>query len=168
MIEEALNGRMTHWEDPLNPDKNGAKQLPIILDTHRPLDLVSIMLGTTDLKHYMNLDPIDSAMGVSQLIDTVRECQCGRNGAMPEILVIAPPPYVDTDQPFGRLFENGAEKSKHFPEAYKEIADRQGVHFLDASKLTAPPANGDGVHIDETGAAAIGNGIADFIQAKIN
>ncbi len=84
VIEEALNGRMTHWEDPLNPDKNGA------------------------------------------------------------------------------------EKSKHFPEAYKEIADRQGVHFLDASELTAPPANGDGVHIDETGAAAIGNGIADFIQAKIN
>ena len=167
VIEEALNGRMTHLEDPLSLDKNGAKQLPIILDTHRPLDLVSIMLGTNDLKRYMNLDPIDSAMGISQLIDTVRECQCGRNGAAPEILVIAPPAYIDTVQPLGRLFENAAEKSKRFPQTYKEVTDRQGVHFLDAGKLAAPPACGDGVHIDETGAAAIGNAIADFIQANL-
>ncbi len=88
VIEEALNGRMTHWDDPLKPDKNGAKQLPVILDTHRPLDLISIMLGTNDLKHYMRLDPIDSAMGISQLIDTIRESKCGRDGNCPEILAI--------------------------------------------------------------------------------
>jgi lysophospholipase L1-like esterase len=77
-------------------------------------------------------------------------------------------PATDGERfPFGRLFENAAEKSKCFPQTYKEVTDKQGVHFLDASKLAAPPACGDGVHIDETGAAAIGNAIADFIQAKL-
>lgn len=164
VIEEALNGRMAHWEDPLNPNKNGAKQLPIILETHRPIDFISIMLGTNDLKRYLNLNPIDSAMGVSHLIDTIRESQCGRNGVTPEILVIAPPQYVDTNQPFGRLFEGAVEKSKCFPSAYKEIANAQGVHFLDASKSATPPASGDGVHIDEIGSTAIGNAIANLIQ----
>lgn len=167
VIEEALNGRMTHWNDPLDTNKNGARQLPFILDAHRPLDLVSIMLGTNDMKHYMGLDPVDSALGMSKLIDLIRERNCGRDEGNPEIIVIAPPPYVDAARPFGRIFEGAAEKSKRFPAAYKEIAHTQDVHFFDASAAAIPPMDGDGVHIDSQGCAAIGHRLADFIQQTI-
>ncbi|MEM9158133.1 MAG: GDSL-type esterase/lipase family protein [Verrucomicrobiota bacterium] len=166
IIEEALNGRMTHRDDPLNADKNAIKQLPFILDTHRPLDLVSIMLGINDMKHYMGLQAIDSAMGINTLIEIIRSANCGPDRGVPEILIIAPPVYVNADKPFGRSFVDASDKSKHFATAYQEIADKQGVHFFNAAPLAAPPADGDGVHIDAPGCAAIANALADFIQKE--
>jgi lysophospholipase L1-like esterase len=50
VIEEGLNGRTTVWDDPIEGYKNGAAYLVPCLTTHRPLDLVIIMLGTNDLK----------------------------------------------------------------------------------------------------------------------
>src|SRR5215510_7647193 len=50
VIEEGLNGRTTVWDDPIEGYKNGAAYLIPCLTTHRPLDLVIIMLGTNDLK----------------------------------------------------------------------------------------------------------------------
>jgi lysophospholipase L1-like esterase len=37
------------------PERNGLKTLPIILESHLPLDLVILMLGTTDTKEMMNI-----------------------------------------------------------------------------------------------------------------
>ena len=164
VIEEALNGRMTVWDDPLNEDKNGSKQLPFILDSHRPLDLVIIMLGVNDMKYYMKLTALDSAMGCGKLIDIVKSASCGVNNEEPKILLIAPPAYVDSSQPFGKIFEGAVEKTKLFGEAYKEIAEAQNVHFFDASTVAAPPSNGDGVHIDKHGTRAIANKLLPIIS----
>ncbi len=50
IIPEGLNGRTTAFDDYLaDCDRNGAKVLPTILQTHAPLDLVIIMLGTNDM-----------------------------------------------------------------------------------------------------------------------
>ena len=168
IIEEALNGRMTAWEDPLNADKNATKQFPFILDSHRPLNLVSIMLGINDMKHYMNKTAIDSAMGISALIEQIKAAKCGPNGECPEIIVIAPPVYVDAEKPFGHIFDGAAEKSKGFAVAYKEIADAHGVNFFDAGKYAAPPMDGDGVHIDHHGTKAIGEALASFIKETLD
>ncbi|MCM8538501.1 MAG: SGNH/GDSL hydrolase family protein [Lentisphaeraceae bacterium] len=166
IIEEALNGRMTGWDDPLNVDKNAARQLPFILDSHRPLNLVSVMLGINDMKHYMNKTAIDSAMAISQLIEQVRAADCGREGACPEIIIISPPVYIDTEQPFGHIFDGAVEKSRGFAEAYKEVAEENGVHFFDAALYATPPISGDGVHIDAAGTKAIGEALAKYIQLQ--
>ncbi len=52
VIEEGLNGRTTVWEDPYKPGRNGLELLIPILDSHNPIDLVVVMLGTNDLKHF--------------------------------------------------------------------------------------------------------------------
>jgi lysophospholipase L1-like esterase len=51
VVEEALNGRMTVWDDPYEPvhDKNGKRHLAVALESHKPIDLVILMLGTNDL-----------------------------------------------------------------------------------------------------------------------
>jgi len=51
IIEEGLNGRTTVWDDPVEGNKNGKEHLPIMLETHRPIDLLILMLGTNDLKN---------------------------------------------------------------------------------------------------------------------
>lgn len=162
IIEEALNGRMTAWDDPVNEDKNGSRQLPFILDSQRPLDLVIIMLGVNDMKHYMHLTALDSAMGCSRLIDIIKAAACGNNNGTPQILLISPPLYVDSEKPWGRIFEGAIEKTKFFAETYKEVADAHKVHFFDASKAV-PPYDGDGVHIDDKGTEIIADNLAGLI-----
>ena len=50
ILEEGLNGRTTVWDDPIEGYKNGHTYLVPCLETHRPVDLVVLMLGTNDLK----------------------------------------------------------------------------------------------------------------------
>lgn len=166
VVEEALNGRMTAWEDPLTPQRNAKVQLPFLLESHRPLDLVSIMLGTNDLKHYMNLGPYDCAMGQNALIDIVETAGCGPGGGRPKVLLIAPPLVVETPTPFGHTFDGAIPKSQGFAAAYREIAGQRGCLFLDAASLAKTSVR-DGIHLDEAGHKAIGEAIAGVILREL-
>ena len=44
VIEEGLNGRTTLWDDPFEPGRRGLDYLLPCLRSHRPLDLVVVML----------------------------------------------------------------------------------------------------------------------------
>ena len=53
MIEEGLPGRTTVHPDPVEGEctRTASRVLPAILESHLPIDLVVLMLGTNDLKH---------------------------------------------------------------------------------------------------------------------
>ena len=64
VIEEGLSGRTTLWDDPIEEHKNGKKYLLPCLETHKPLDLVVIMLGTNDLDHmFFDVEERSGALG---------------------------------------------------------------------------------------------------------
>ena len=91
VIEEGCGGRTTVMEDWLEPDKNGRAQLPVALRTHRPLDLVVIMLGTNDMKKRFSLLPVDIAYGAAELGKLVESYDYG--GAwypVPQVLLVSP------------------------------------------------------------------------------
>ena len=48
VIEEGMGDRTTVWDDPLEPGRCGIQALPIALQSHKPLDLVILALGTND------------------------------------------------------------------------------------------------------------------------
>lgn len=50
VIEEGCSGRTTVYDSPGEPWKNGLSYLKPCLHTHKPLDIVILMLGTNDLK----------------------------------------------------------------------------------------------------------------------
>ena len=52
VIEEGLNGRTTVRDDMchLDTNLNGIRALPMLLEAHKPLDAIVIMLGTNDCK----------------------------------------------------------------------------------------------------------------------
>ena len=77
IIEEGLNGRTTVWEDPIEGYKNGQTYLIPCLETHRPLDLVTLMLGTNDLKKRFNLSAFDIAEGVRVLVNIIQKSNAG-------------------------------------------------------------------------------------------
>ena len=75
VIEEGLNGRTTVLEDPLQKGRNGSTYLLPCLESHRPLDLVVIMLGTNDMKHRYGVSAEEIAMGMEVLIKIVKNSE---------------------------------------------------------------------------------------------
>ena len=68
VIEEGLNGRTTVFDEPFRDGRNARTTLLAVLETHAPLDLLIIMLGTNDLKHHLNVSASESARGLGCLL----------------------------------------------------------------------------------------------------
>src|SRR3990170_7186772 len=80
VIEEGLGGRTTVSDDPVEGvDKNGRTYLYPCLMSHRPLDVVVVMLGTNDLKARFNASAWYIAESVGALVKIVKTAGAGRN-----------------------------------------------------------------------------------------
>ncbi|MCV2874637.1 GDSL-type esterase/lipase family protein [Rhodobacteraceae bacterium XHP0102] len=147
VIDEGLPGRTTVHDDPVEgPHKNGARVLPAILESHRPIDCVVIMLGTNDLKPRFAVGPVDIAQSVAKLIQAVRATSCGPAGDAPAIVVIAPPP-IEERGVLHEIFKGGHAKSVDLGKALEAMATREGVTFADlAGRIAVSPV--DGIHYE--------------------
>ena len=160
VIEEGLGGRTTVSDDPIEgADKNGKTYLYPCLMSHRPLDVVAIMLGTNDLKARFNKTAWEIAAGVGVLVDIVKTAAAGRNGGVPEILVVSPPPTCDSFTEYAEMFIGAPPKSHRLAAEYSRMAAERGVHFFDAgSVIKSSPV--DGIHFDPEMLPLLGNAIA--------
>lgn len=164
VIEEGLPGRTTVLPDPIGgAHKNGLAVLPAALGSHRPLDLVILMLGTNDMKRRFQVPAVEMADSLAALIATIRASRAGPGGGPPAILLIAPPPVLEAGC-LAEIFGGGAAKSTALGQVYAEVARREGVAFLDASAVIASSAL-DGVHFDAGEHAKLGRALADTVAA---
>jgi lysophospholipase L1-like esterase len=161
VIEEGLNGRTTVSDDPVEyyPDRNGRTYLPACLDSHRPLDVVAIMLGTNDLKARFNKSAWEVAQGVGVLVDIVKAAGVGRNGGVPEVVVICPPVILDRLPLHPDLFAGAPAKSRGLAAQYAAVAAERSVRFFDAGSVIASSAH-DGFHLDPEAHAGLGRALA--------
>ncbi|MGC8778032.1 MAG: SGNH/GDSL hydrolase family protein [Candidatus Caldatribacteriaceae bacterium] len=144
IIEEGLNGRTTGFDDPIEGDKNGRRHLPVLLESHRPLHLVIIMLGTNDLKERFGLSPAGIAQSAGVLVDMVF-----KSGVSQKVFLVAPPPLAElTELSEVWGFAGGVEKSKQLAGHYKTVARWYKCHFFDAGKVVKTSSL-DGVHWEE-------------------
>jgi lysophospholipase L1-like esterase len=145
IIEEGLNSRTTVWDDPLKgSQKNGLKYLIPCLASHKPLDLVVLMLGTNDMKQRFSLPTTEIARGINVLVEVILKSESGANGLSPEILLLSPPFLLEATG-FDDEFRNSYNKSQKLPGYVKKVADEHGCHFLDTSKIMVA-SELDGVH----------------------
>ena len=166
IIEEGLNGRTTFINEEGEggrPLRSGSDILQVILESHRPLDFVTIMLGTNDLKLEFNLSVEEIALGAKELCETVLNSEYLADN-VPQILLISPTHIGSTIMPDQEEFFNQArEKSHQFAEHYQKIANDLNIHFLDASKIVTP-SNGEGVHWDAEQHIKFGKYLAETIK----
>lgn len=162
VIEEGLNGRTTVLDDPTRVAKNGLTYLRPCLDSHAPLDLVVLMLGTNDLKHRFGLSPFDIAAGVGMLISVIQQTPCGSGNAAPPILLVAPPMVVSLSI-LADLFEGAETKSKELSPHYHVIAEQTRCHFLNAAAIVKPSPV-DGVHLDVEAHDLLGTAVAAKVR----
>lgn len=165
IIEEGLNGRTTVWEDPLEGYKNGYAYLIPCLETHRPLDLVVIMLGTNDLKLRFSLPPSDIAKGAGVLVKAVQQSEAGYAGAAPRVLLVAPPPVVRLTE-YAEMFAGAEEKSRKLGYWYRQIALERGCAFLDAGEVIVS-SELDGIHFEAGEHYKLGEAVARQVRVIV-
>ena len=160
VIEEGMNGRTTVFPDPVaDAERNGAVALPILLESHHPLDLVIIMLGTNDIKYANRCRAFDASMGMQRLVGLVKNHDYNADYAVPQILLVSPPHLVKTDDEwFNDLWGHAIEESKLFAKHYKRVAEENECYFFDAASVAVADKT-DGGHLDAANTRKIGEGL---------
>lgn len=154
IIEEGLFGRTTALEDPNRQGRNGQLYLGPCLESHNPLELVVLMLGTNDLKicYYEQSLPKAIAERMHTLVRMAKTLGKDAEGQPPKVLLVAPPyPQMNhlpgAYQPYF-LYPQLEASARQLAPLYQEIAVQEDIFFWDSGPyLTVSPR--DGVHLDE-------------------
>jgi lysophospholipase L1-like esterase len=151
-------------DDPVEgAHRNGLSVLPALLESHRPLDLVLVMLGTNDLKQRFSVNACDIAHSLERLVRVIKGSEAGPGGRAPGVLLVAPPPIVETGCLAG-MFAGGAAKSRRLAAEIRAVAARLDVPFLDAGEVVAVSPV-DGIHYGAEANPALAEAFAAAITA---
>jgi len=142
---------------------NGLTVLPAILASHRPVDVVILMLGTNDLKQRFSVTALDIALSLEKLVLAIRGSGCGPGGAAPGVILVAPPPILEVHD-LGVMFAGGEAKSHGLGPRIAAVARALGVPFVDAGALIGV-SDVDGIHYDEPAMAALAQAFAEVVKA---
>lgn len=162
VVAEGHPGRTAVFDDPIEGShKNGQAALPVLLETHRPIDLVIVMLGTNDLKARFNQSAHDIALGVQRLVRDIAACDSGPDGSAPQVLVAAPAVVRETGA-LAATFAGAEAKSALVPDLLATVAEQQGVYFTDVNAVAqVDPV--DGIHLTAEAHAVIGAVMAQAV-----
>jgi lysophospholipase L1-like esterase len=163
VIEEGHPGRTTVHSDPIEgAHKNGISALPALLESHRPLDLVIVKLGTNDLKARFAVTAGDIALSLGKLADMILGSDAGPGVRAPAVLIVAPPPILEQGC-LADMFAGGRTKSLAMGAAIRAEAARKGAAFFDAASVIAVDPL-DGIHYNAAAQAALGQALATEVQ----
>jgi lysophospholipase L1-like esterase len=165
VVEEGLGGRTTVWDDPIEEYRSGKEFLIPCLRTHKPIDLVVIMLGTNDLKARFSAPVCDIAAGAGVLVDLVAKSETGPGNGPPQVLLIAPPPLGRLSG-FAEMFEGGTEKSRAFSHHFRLVAEERGCALLDAAEVIVS-SDVDGIHLDRSEHRKLGQAVARRVKEML-
>ena len=165
VIEEGLCGRTTVFADPTFPFKSGIDYLQPCIESHTPLDLIIIMLGTNDTKGLFNASPAEIAAGLGRLIQTAKNPALYMYGPVPKILIAVPVPIGEaaTKLPDGITSMEMIEKSRALAAKYENTAKMYNCEYIDLGKVTET-APFEGVHITAEGHAKIAEAMAEKVR----
>ena len=166
VIEEGLNSRTLTSNDtrPGKEGKNGYEYLMPCLDTHDPIDLVILMLGTNELKAKYQ----KSANNVGEMLEeyfvkTILNRKSQIKDSCPKLLIVVPP-IVNENQEYcktNNMFLGASQKSKELNDIYKNIAKKYNCYFLSNQGLETGI---DGVHLTKESHMIL----AKKLEEKIN
>lgn len=130
VIEEGLSGRTCVYDDPDMDSVNLLPVLHVLLNSHEPLDLLILMLGTNDSKVKFNTDARKIAKGMQILLEEAKSVSCwGKNG--PKILIVAPVP-IEEGVIYPDFNEKSVETTRALAREYAFLAVAERADFLDA------------------------------------
>jgi lysophospholipase L1-like esterase len=163
VLAEGHPGRTTVHDDPMSgPHRNGIAVLPALLESHKPLDLVILKLGTNDLKNCFHVSAADIAFCLDRMVGLIRSFLAPNP---PLVLVVAPPPILEVGC-LAEMFAGGAAKSQDLSRAIGQMTLRIGAGFVDAGQIIqVSPV--DGIHYEAEAQVALGLAMAEAVRQHL-
>ena len=163
VIAEGHPGRSTVHDDPMEGEhRSGIRVLPALLESHKPLDLVILKLGTNDLKNCFHVSAADIAFFLDRLVRVIQGAGAGIDRGAPGVIVVVPPPILEVGC-LAEMFAGGAVKSQGLAAAIKAMTARLGVGFFDAGAvIQVSPV--DGIHYEAAAQIALGQALAAAVR----
>lgn len=165
IIEEGLCGRTTVFQDELRPGRRGIELLPVLLESHAPLDLVIIMLGTNDCKTVYGANAEVIGKGMEKLAKQVK-------AQLPQTPILLISPIWLGEEVWKQEYDpefsaESVQVSKKLKSVYQKIAEKNGCLFLAASDVTKA-SNVDQEHLDEAGHKELADAIYRLLEKEKN
>lgn len=163
LVEEGLPGRTTCFDDPImGTHMNGWPAFRMALLSHGPLDVVTLMLGTNDVKTRFGATPDAIMGGLAGLVDIALsdDIQTRHDGF--KLLLICPPAIKEVG-PIAAEFWGATEKSNQLPDLFKALATRRDCGFLDAGKHIET-SDTDGIHYEPNVHKTLADAVTTAIQ----
>lgn len=167
LIEEGLPGRTFAFPDPeMGPHMDGRLGLFVALESHGPIDAMTLMLGTNDLKSQFDATPDEVAAACAFHLDVALSDEMQeRHGGFEPILILPPAPYATGA--FSDVYIGAAEKAPILREAMRREAELRDIAVFDANSVISVSKT-DGVHFDQAAHETLGRAVADFILSEID
>jgi len=163
LVEEGLPGRTAQFDDPvMGAHMNGQTGLQIALHSHGPIDVLTLMLGTNDVKARFATMPEQVTAGLAGLLDLATGPEVQARHAGFRILLVCPPPVLEQGL-LAPQFAGAAARARGLPTTYAALARAHGCGFLDAGRIIAVSPI-DGVHFDEPAHATLADAVADAVR----
>ncbi len=153
VIPEGLNGRTTAHDRPNAAWKNGVSSFIACLGTHKPVDILTIMLGTNDCIAGLGLHADQIASGMETLVSLAYDKFPELQGYVPRIIVIAPAAIGEGYEKSPLAYELNASsfsKSREIGPLFAKIAQKYTCDFIDAVDAVEV-SDLDCMHLSETG-----------------
>lgn len=148
VIEEGLGGRTTVIDDQDKFARNGLSYLLPCIESHVPIAIFIVCLGTNDLKERYNLTPEQIASNFAELLESGLTKFQDKQGSTPEVIIMAPPLVDETVELTQENYQGAEAKSKQLGLLYSRIAQKYRAKFIDLAQLVTP-SKADGYHLDE-------------------
>lgn len=166
VITEGHPGRTTVHDDPTTGEyRSGVRVLPALLESHKPLDMVILKLGTNDLKSCFHVSATDIAFFLDRLVRMIRAAGAGPDGTEPKVLVVAPPPILEVGC-LAEMFAGGAAKSHGLAAAIQAMTTRMNAGFFDAGRVIAVSPV-DGIHYEAEAQVHLGLAMAAAVRSHL-
>ena len=169
VIEEGLNGRTTDLDYEDRSGGNGRSYFVPCLLSHRPLDVVVIMLGGNDLKPFFHRTPQAIADALGGYVDDVAANVTDRRGRVPTIVLVGPTLIDDTAPRYrdvvGENFDpTNVARSRELATEIRRVAQERGVLYAEAAQ--AAQAGDDGVHLSLDSHARLAELVASTVLTR--
>ena len=159
LVEEGHPGRTTVHDDPVEGEhRNAVRVLLAILESHRPVDVLVIMLGTNDHKQRFALGTQDIAFGAARLVDMALA-----SGRVKQVLLVCPPKVLERGV-LAQMFAGAEARSEGLAEEMARVARARGVAFFDAGSVIGSD-DLDGVHFGAEAHGVLGAAMAEQVKA---
>jgi len=166
VIEEGCNGRTSVFEDPVEGWKTGKEYLRPCLNSHKPVDIFILMLGSNDLKDVFHASAQDIANGVAELVKIIQEFTKEKQEKVSEIILISPAEVGEgiTNSPFSESFsEDPVGRSREFPKLYRQVAETYGCRFVNAAEYVKASEE-DSLHFTPESHIALAEALAEEVR----